>query len=77
MKKKESINDIDETHIIAQLKEQLRSILHMKNLDLAALELDKWLERAKECVRQAWGEDHTSPAEHPECGRAAVEQLKE
>lgn len=32
-----------------QLKEQLRSILHMKNLDLATLELDKWLERTKEC----------------------------
>ena len=32
-----------------QLKEQLRSILHMKNLDLATLELDEWLERTKEC----------------------------
>lgn len=30
-----------------QLKEQLRSILHMKNPDLAALELDQWLERAE------------------------------
>lgn len=32
-----------------QLKEQLGSILHMKNLDLATLELDKWLEKTKEC----------------------------
>lgn len=32
-----------------QLKEQLRSILHMKNPDLAALELDQWLERVRNC----------------------------
>ena len=30
-----------------QLMEQLRPILHMKNPDLAALELDQWIERVK------------------------------